>query len=96
MLWLEAVMAGIMLVGLVGVLCERVKRKKGIGVRSIQFLFVAIAVPAVVILALEGVLSSEGVSALLGVLIGYMLFGFAKEAASKASKESGNPEEADD
>jgi len=92
MLWLEAVMALIMLVGLVGLLLQRFKSNSGIGVRAIQFLGVVIVVPAIVILAVAQILSSEVVGALLGAVVGYVLSGFGAEETLKKSKGSGTKE----
>lgn len=61
-------MAVVAILAAVGV----VKTKKpGWGPRSIQALVIAIGVPAVVILGLEGILNSQAVAAILGGIVGF-------------------------
>ena len=45
----------------------------------IQFLAVVFVVPAIIILALEGVLGTESTAALLGAIVGYVLSGIGKD-----------------
>jgi len=78
---IELIAAIIMICGLAGILYDRIKYKKGIGVRVIQFLAVVFVVPAILILALEGILSTESTAALLGAIIGYILSGIGKDEA---------------
>jgi len=77
--WIEGAMLLLMLLGLGGVLFERYRKNKGIGVRVIQFLTVALFLPTVVILALEGILETETVATLLGAIVGYVLSGIGKD-----------------
>ena len=79
----EAIAALIMVGGLVGVLIERFRSKRGIGVRVIQFLAIVFIIPTIVILALEKVLNTETTAALLGVIVGYVLSGIGKDEANK-------------
>ena len=76
---IELIAASIMIVGVFGVFYDRIKHKKGIGVRVIQFLAVVFVVPAILILALERVLSTESTATLLGTIIGYVLSGIGKD-----------------
>ena len=73
----------IMIFGLVALMYHRIKFKKGIGVRAIQFLSVVFVVPAILILALERVLNSEVVAALYGAVIGYVLSGIGKDEGNE-------------
>ncbi|HEX8365044.1 MAG TPA: hypothetical protein VF603_07155 [Allosphingosinicella sp.] len=60
-------------IAIVGVLWARVRRDKGLGVRSMQFLTVSVAFPTLAVLAFEEVLDGDAVSALIGALLGYLL-----------------------
>ena len=60
--WIEVAAIAIMVGGPIGIFIDRWRTKRGIGVRIIQFLAVVLVVPSVLILALEGVLSSETVA----------------------------------
>ncbi|MEO0368956.1 MAG: hypothetical protein AAF197_09255 [Pseudomonadota bacterium] len=51
---------------------------RGIGVRSIQFLGIALLVPGAVILALDGKISSEAAIAILAALAGYLFASISK------------------
>lgn len=62
----------IMIGGTIAVFAERFIHNKAIGVRAIQFLTIILLIPAILILALENILNTETVSALLGALIGYI------------------------
>lgn len=77
--WIELAAAVIMIGGLGGLLYDRYKHQKGIGVRAIQFLAVMFVIPAILILALERVLSSESTATLLGTIVGYVLSGIGKD-----------------
>lgn len=60
------------------VVLQRLFAGKGIGVRSIQFVAVATVVPAVVILAMQGLMQGETVAAILAGLVGYLLGNVSK------------------
>lgn len=77
--WVEIVLAATMTGTLGGILYERVKKNKGIGVRVIQFLAVGFLIPAVVILALEARLSTDSTAGILGAIVGYVLSGIGKD-----------------
>lgn len=57
---------------------QRIISGKGIGVRAIQFVAVATVVPAVVVLAMQGLMQGETVAAILSGLIGYLLGNVSK------------------
>lgn len=69
---IEVVAALTMLVGVSGIMWNRIKTSKGIGVRVIQLSFVFMAVPSVLILGLEGKLDSSATAALMGSAVGYL------------------------
>lgn len=62
----------IMIGGTIAVFAERFIHGKAIGVRIIQFLAILLLIPTILILALENILNTETVAALLGALIGYI------------------------
>ncbi len=76
---IEVVAMSLMVVALLGVLYDRIRRQKGIGLRVIQFLAVCLVVPALLILALEGKVSMEATAIILGVVIGFTLSGIGKD-----------------
>jgi H+/Cl- antiporter ClcA len=55
---------------------EDVSKSSGISKRVIRFTAIVLLVPSIVLLSMEGMIGSEGVSALFGAIIGYMLRGF--------------------
>jgi hypothetical protein len=57
------------------VLYERVHSGRGLGARSIQFMSVAMLIPAILIMALERILEPNTVGTLIGALTGYLLSG---------------------
>ena len=81
--WMEVVAAIVMLVGLIGTFAIRLRLRKGIGRRAIQAMTVILVVPATLILALEGVLTSETTAAILGGVAGYALSGIAGKATEE-------------
>lgn len=76
--WIEIILAGIMLFGLIGIFHNRLKLKKGIGVRVIQLTTVILLLPTILILALEEFLSLDVVATLLGAIVGYVLAGIGE------------------
>ena len=72
---MEVIAALVMVVGLGGTFLIRWRLKKGIGRRAIQAMTIILVVPATMILALEGVLNSQTVAAILGATLGYGLSG---------------------
>lgn len=51
-------------------------KSSGISKRVIRYTTVILLVPTIGILAVQGILGSEGTAALFGAIIGYMLRGF--------------------
>lgn len=60
------------------VLAERAFRKKGIGVRAIQFTGAAALLPAVVLLGLKGLMDGATIAALVGAFVGYVFSGISE------------------
>ena len=81
---LELLAAAIMVAGLVGIFIERLKTKRGIGVRVIQFLAVTLIIPVIMILSLEGVLEPQATATLIGTIVGYVLSGIGKDEVTKS------------
>ena len=69
-------------------LIERFAGDRGIGARAIQFLAVAMLIPAILILALENILDSSTVGTLIGALTGYLLSGIGDYRADKKKQAS--------
>jgi hypothetical protein len=89
--WIE-LMAGIALaVAPVAVLVDRYVGDRGIGARAIQFLTVAMLLPAIVILALEKTIEGATVGTLIGALTGYILSGIG-EYRSDSKKKAADDE----
>ncbi len=82
-IWIEGVALLIMVLGVIGIFLERALTKRGIGVRIIQFATVVLVFPIILILALEGILESQTVGALVGTVVGYVLSGIGKDEPSK-------------
>jgi hypothetical protein len=61
----------VVVVALIAVALTR--KEKGIGVRVIQFVTVAVVVPGLIVLRVEEKVSSDAVMSLLGALVGYVL-----------------------
>lgn len=77
--WIEIGMLALMAGGLGGLIMNRLKLGKGIGVRAIQFLAVAFLLPSIVILALEDKMEAPLLGTLFGTVTGYVLSGISKE-----------------
>jgi hypothetical protein len=75
--WLQFGGLLVILIGLIGGLHNRHHQEKGIGIRLIQWTLVVLALPILFILGLEGVISSESITALFGTVIGYVLAGIS-------------------
>lgn len=60
------------------IVVNRVLTKKGLGVRSIQFLAVSTIVPSLILLAMRGLMQGETVAAILSATIGYLLAQISK------------------
>lgn len=74
-IWIEMVGVLVMVVGLIGILVIRFRLKKGIGRRAIQAMTVVLLAPAILILGLENVLTSETIAAIVGGMVGYVFSG---------------------
>lgn len=75
----EIILALCMLVVIIGVICERIKSKRGIGIRIIQFLAAGLLIPLIGILGVRKVLPSESIATLFGAIAGYILANIGKE-----------------
>lgn len=85
---IEAVACLLMLGGIAGILLERSRSERGIGVRVIQLATVLLVLPVILILALERILETQTTAALLGAVVGYVLSGIGKDEASRPKKSS--------
>ena len=74
----EVVAVLIMLGGVGGIFYGVFKGTITLSVRTLQFLSIAIVVPAVLILSLERSLGNESTAALFGTIVGYVLAGGVK------------------
>ncbi|MCP4318361.1 MAG: hypothetical protein GY789_20675 [Hyphomicrobiales bacterium] len=70
--WIEVIAALTIPFCFGAVVVERIYNKKGLGLRSIQFLALGTVMPIVLILALESVLAGEAVAAIVGGVVGYL------------------------
>ena len=59
-------------ISIVAIVWNRIRTNKGLSVRSIQFMGLAILPSTILILALEGLLEPSAVGALIGALVGYL------------------------
>jgi hypothetical protein len=85
-LWIEIIATAAMPIAIVAVIVHRIMLKRGIGVRAIQFLALAIIPPFVLVLALEN--SLEGAAgALIGALVGYLFSNIGKYDERKAGNK---------
>jgi hypothetical protein len=69
------IMAG----GLGGIYYLIIKQNASIGIKSIQFLAIVFVLPLLIVLGIHNVLGRETIGTLLGVIVGYVLSGSAKE-----------------
>jgi len=74
--WIEIAMAILGTIAVIGVFKTKTA---GWGSKSIQAITVALIVPTVVILAVEGILNSQAVAAIFGGMVG---FGAGKASSS--------------
>jgi hypothetical protein len=85
---IELVLAGLMVIGTLGVMIHRFKTGMGLGARAIQFIAVVLIVPSIVILSLEKVLSPETTATLFGAITGYLLSGIGEYKPPLSSKKT--------
>lgn len=78
--------AGVVVIPL-AVLVERLIRKRGIGVRAIQFTGAATLTPAVILLGLRGLLDGATIAALVGAFVGYAFSGLTEFDRNRTSGE---------
>jgi len=76
--WIGLIAVLIMAGGLGGVLYLVIKQNASIGVKTTQFLAVALVLPLLLVLGIFGILRQE-IGPLVGVIIGYVLSGHWKE-----------------
>lgn len=75
----ELTAAATMFGGLAALLYERIRNRRGIGIRVIQLATVVLVVPTILVLALEGILGAQTTAALIGAAVGYILSGIGKD-----------------
>lgn len=75
---IEGTLLGVVVVGIVGGIWNRLKLNKGIGVRFIQYLGLAVLVPIIAILSLEGRISIEMTGAVAAAAVGAVLASLGK------------------
>ena len=78
-LWIGLIAALIMAGGLGGIFYLVIKQNATIGVKTIQFLAIVFILPLLLILGMSGVLRTETIGPLIGVIIGFVLSKFGKE-----------------
>lgn len=71
--WAEALVAAAVPLTAIGMILNRIISRKGLGVRAIQFMAVALGLPIIFVLAIEKVLDGAVVGTLLGGVFGYLL-----------------------
>jgi hypothetical protein len=90
---LELGFMSIMILMVIGIFVQRiVSGKSSLGARVTQLLAVGLLIPGILVLALETVLTSETVAALLGGLAGYLLSDVGRydpKDQSKSNKTQG-------
>jgi len=82
---IEVLAVVVMLVGLVGIMIDRIFFKKGISVRVIQLIAVIFIIPTILILSIEDFFDSEVVGVLLGAIVGFILSGVGKDETNLKS-----------
>lgn len=86
-IWIDLIAALTMLAVIVGVLIERVVIKRGIGVRSIQFVAIGMLPPLLLVLALEEKSDKSAIFAVIGALVGYIFANIANHDARNAEND---------
>jgi hypothetical protein len=93
---IELICAGLMVVGILGVMIHRFKTGMGLGARVIQFVAVVLIVPSIVILSLERVLTPETTATLFGAITGYLLSGIGEYKPQPPTKKPETPDKESD
>ena len=75
----------VMLIGLIGIMIDRIFFKKGISIRVIQLIAVIFIIPTILILSIEEFFDSDVVGVLLGAIVGFILSGVGKEETNLKS-----------
>lgn len=78
-LWIGLIAVLIMAGGLGGVFYLIIKQNVSIGNKTIQFLAIIFVLPLLVVLGLFNVLGRESIGTIVGVVVGYVLSGIAKD-----------------
>jgi len=82
--WVEVILALAIIINPIALLIYRSKAKRadgksfGLGVRVVQYTGATTLPPMVIILALEGLIDSSTVAALVGAFVGYLFSGLAE------------------
>lgn len=82
--WVEIIAAGTIPLAVVSVFLNRWISGRGLGVRAIQMLAVAMFMPTVLVLALERIIDGAVVAALIGGAIGYLFSNIGEFDRSRA------------
>ena len=77
--WIGFIAVLIMAGGLGGIYYLVIKQNATIGTATIQFLAIVFVLPLLLILGVYGILRTETIGTLLGVIVGFVLSWFAKE-----------------
>lgn len=77
--WIGLIAVLIMAGGLYGIYYLAIKQNATIGVKDIRLLAVVFVLPLLLILGISGVIHTETIGTLLGVVVGYVLSGIGKD-----------------
>lgn len=77
---IEVIAALTVPITIVSVVWHRVKSEMGMGYRALQYLAIGVVLPVVLILGLEGVIDGNGISAIVGGIVGYLFTSAVKES----------------
>jgi len=91
--WLDAMLVGVMVVGIVGTLVHRIHLDYGLGDRTIQLVGICLIIPTVLILGLEDKIDKQNIGTILGAIVGYVLAGIGKRDPSRPRKNGGKETE---
>jgi hypothetical protein len=81
--WVEIVAVSTLPLSLVGLLFNRWSSQKGLGVRAIQMLAVAMFMPTIIVLSMERLIDGSAVAALVGAVVGYLFANISEFDRSK-------------
>ena len=80
MRYLIEVLVALMMIGCAGgILYGVYKGTLAFSARTIQFLALAVGLPAIILLAMEARMGGEGVSGIIGVIVGFALSSMTKQ-----------------